>query len=90
MHCSIIDCDTTYLNSDVSFFRFPEQSSTRNIWIECCGPRMTPQSKRKKLLKMCGKHFEMSMFVNPNKRNRLKPNAVPTLFINKGKKYIIS
>lgn len=89
-HCCIIDCDSTYSNSKVSFFRFPEQNSLRDVWLECCGTLMTLKSKRNKLIKMCGKHFEVSMFMNSTKRNRLKSNAVPTIFFDKGNKFIIS
>lgn len=34
---------------------------------------------------MCRLHFEDNMFTNVLKKNRLIPNAIPTLFLNNGK-----
>lgn len=33
--------------------------------------------------RVCGVHFEDKMFLNPNSRNRLTMNAVPTIFSGK-------
>lgn len=89
MRCSVKTCNNTYANSNVSFFGYPD-SSIRDIWIGNCGTQglAAIRNNKKKYLKVCGHHFEKSMFINPNKRNRLKPNAIPTLFKNEGKKKI--
>jgi len=33
--------------------------------------------------RVCGAHFEESMFLNPSSKNRLTINAVPTIFCGK-------
>ncbi|VVC31459.1 Hypothetical protein CINCED_3A012491 [Cinara cedri] len=84
-HCTVKNCKNSYPCSNVSFFSYPD-SSLRDVWVENCGTQEivdAARSKKKKHLKVCGKHFEKSMFINPKKKNRLKQNAIPTLHVNK-------
>lgn len=52
------------------------------VWIDKCGlPRLKTIAVLNKKYKLCSLHFESSMFRNKQK-NRLKFDAVPTLFEN--------
>jgi len=59
----------------------------RKLWFEKCGLKgLDPTKKVKSTLKVCGQHFKNDCFVNSEKQNRLRYDAVPTLFLDNGKK----
>ncbi|XP_068084279.1 zinc finger and BTB domain-containing protein 14 [Anabrus simplex] len=81
--CSAPNCrNNSNTNKDISFFSFPKDEQRAREWAL--------HSRREDLLKknatylnknctICSVHFEKMMFLN-FLRNRLKPDAVPTLF----------
>lgn len=90
IRCSVKNCQNKQSKS-ISFFGYPlSNKELRELWIQNCGIQdlLKPNEKFKTNLKVCACHFEENMFINPLKRNRIKPNAIPTLFFNSGKKYI--
>jgi len=55
-------------------------------WMEKCQTEHLLKKDATILYKnyrVCGVHFEDKMFLNPNSRNRLTMNAVPTIFSGK-------
>lgn len=83
--CSAPDC-TNFRGKveNLSFFKFPKDLERCRIWIK--------NSAREDLFKrdittlydsglcLCAEHFDVSMFMNPEHRNKLVSNAVPTIF----------
>lgn len=55
------------------------------MWVERCGLEVTPTEKIKSCFKVCSVHFDTVCFKNPQKKNRLKSDAIPSLFLDKGK-----
>lgn len=51
-------------------------------WISKCQLDIPLDVVLRKPMKLCGIHFEKSMFLN-GLQNRLKPNAIPTLLTSK-------
>lgn len=90
LRCSIKNCMKTK-SSEISLHGLPNNKTLHDIWIKNCKNHIEHQKteKIKKTLKICGRHFEKHMFKNPNKKFRLIPSAVPTLFHNIGNTYII-
>lgn len=86
VRCSVRNCFNRYSN-DLSFFGYPSDFTLRKIWIEKCGLELDPTKKVKSSLRVCRVHFSEDCFVNSIRRNRLKPNAVPSLFLDNGKKH---
>lgn len=87
VYCSVKNCRNRYSNSKVlSFFGYPRNKEIQEIWIKNCKIQhlVNPHKKISINLRVCGNHFEDCMFLNVNKRNRLVPNAVPTLFYDNG------
>lgn len=62
-------------------FRFPADEKRKEIWIKRCAKR--PKGD----LRLCEFHFDDSQFENKRQdgRRKLKPNAIPTIFINEEK-----
>jgi len=58
----------------------------RKKWIEKCGIKRDPAKIRTSAIRVCSIHFELDCFTNTALKNRLKPGAVPSLFLNNGKK----
>jgi len=91
LRCSVKNCKNEQ-SQNISLFGYPLfNKSLREIWIQNCGIQdlVKPNEKFKSNLKVCGYHFEDAMFLNPWKRNRLKRNAVPRLFYNGKKLFVI-
>jgi len=65
----------------VSYFSFPKDPARCAVWIKHCGLTVPLAIVIQKQFKLCGKHFETKMFLN-DLRNRLQPNAIPTLLAN--------
>ncbi|KAL5245860.1 hypothetical protein ACI65C_013268 [Semiaphis heraclei] len=61
----------------ISFFSFSKDPARREIWLERC--QLPADTLSQNNVKLCGKHFEKIMFLN-FLENRLKPDAIPTLF----------
>lgn len=86
--CYVKTCTNRYSKSGLSFFGFPNDADIREHWIKNCGlspGEIKPLGKLKSTIRICRNHFEDTMFLNPNKPKRLKPDAVPTIFNNDGK-----
>jgi len=88
VRCSVKSCSNRY-SKYLSFFGFPKDIEIKKQWIEKCGLLdLDPTKKIKGSLRVCRKHFEDDCFLNTAKMNRLKSDAVPTLFLDNGKKYM--
>lgn len=82
MYCSIKNC----LNKDSkSFFRYPSNFTMRKKWMEKTGLKVDPTNK----VRICSDHFDNDCFKESDKKNRLRRNAVPSLFLDDGKKQMI-
>ncbi|KAE9524069.1 hypothetical protein AGLY_015550 [Aphis glycines] len=76
--CIIKLCGEMKTQKDsISFFSFPKDPARCEIWLERC--QLPADTLSQKNVKLCGKHFEKIMFLN-FLENRLKPDAIPTLF----------
>ncbi|KAJ8981461.1 hypothetical protein NQ317_000137 [Molorchus minor] len=79
---------------ELSFFRFPKDPIRCSIWLRNCGRadlNLSPEALYSAYV-VCSLHFENEMFSSLLK-NRLKKNAVPTLFdfvLGKSSKIITS
>ncbi|CAI6350137.1 unnamed protein product [Macrosiphum euphorbiae] len=74
------------LTKNISYFRFPSDPLRCKQWMEKCQTEHLLKKDATILYKnyrVCGVHFEDKMFLNPNSRNRLTMNAVPTIFSGK-------
>ena len=63
-------------------FKFPKDEERCRKWVQNTRRddlRKVPLNKLYNL-ELCSIHFEDSQFRNKEKRNRLMPNAIPTLF----------
>lgn len=74
-------------NKDVSYFKFPVKNSERaKEWIKNSGniniALMELDELKNRLI--CEKHFLPSDFFIYNQRKKLRKNAVPIRFVNKG------
>ncbi|CAL1680856.1 unnamed protein product [Lasius platythorax] len=60
-------------------FRFPADQERKEIWIKQCAKNPKGDSR------LCEFHFDDFQFENKRQdgRRKLKPNAIPTIFINK-------
>ncbi|XP_039287826.1 52 kDa repressor of the inhibitor of the protein kinase-like [Nilaparvata lugens] len=81
--CSAPGCtQNSKKDSKMTFFRFPKQKERARIWVANSG-REDLEGKDANYLyencKLCSLHFQKNMFANFMK-NRLKEDAVPTLF----------
>ncbi|XP_060869340.1 uncharacterized protein LOC132944155 [Metopolophium dirhodum] len=81
--CCLINCKSHILNKEtISFFTFPKEPARCAVWIENCKcdhlksiNNLAANTK----YRVCSLHFETNMISNFQK-NRLKPEAIPTLF----------
>ncbi|XP_074032675.1 uncharacterized protein isoform X3 [Leptinotarsa decemlineata] len=79
--CAVNSCKSKSSKSKISFFMFPKDQERARIWAMACG-RDDLTDKVERLHRgyhICGGHFETKYFLN-DLRNRLQPNAVPTIF----------
>ncbi|XP_036151092.1 uncharacterized protein LOC118648783 [Monomorium pharaonis] len=62
----------------LSFFRFLRDSERAQLWLRNCGRTIDKSTENLyKNYRVCGDHFEDTMFLN-NLKNRLQPHAIPT------------
>lgn len=87
IRCSVKNCHNRH-SKNLSFFGYPSDLTLRKIWIENCGLGVDPIEKIINKVRVCRVHFENDCFKNSEKKNRLRPEAVPTLFLGVGKKNI--
>lgn len=85
IRCAVKSCNNRY-SKYLSFFGFPKDIKMKKQWIKNCG--LEDLKKFKNSLKVCRKHFTDDCFSNATKLNRLTSDAIPTLFLDNGKKYI--
>ncbi|XP_015373933.1 PREDICTED: uncharacterized protein LOC107168897 isoform X2 [Diuraphis noxia] len=78
LRCSVKNCFNRH-SEHLSLFGFPSDFTLRKKWIENCGLNFDPT---KNSVRVCSVHFENDCFTNSKKRNRLRPKAVPTLFLD--------
>ncbi|XP_060872242.1 uncharacterized protein LOC132946323 isoform X3 [Metopolophium dirhodum] len=79
--CSVKNCLNRY-SKDLSFFGYPSNLTLRKKWIERCGLKVDdPTEKVKSNIRVCRVHFDNDCFMNTQRKNRLKTDAVPTLFL---------
>ncbi|XP_068202514.1 uncharacterized protein [Palaemon carinicauda] len=82
--CAVFNCmNSRQSRRDLSFFRFPNDTSRCKQWINNCS-RPDLGAKTTKCLyenyRVCAEHFENDQFMNKPLNNKLVWNAVPTLF----------
>lgn len=82
-----MNCKNSNANSKYSFFLYPKDEELKQIWIQNCRSESNIYSNGVYRVnsKVCGYHFEEHLFINPDKKNRLKKQAIPTLFVDYGK-----
>jgi len=73
---------------NLSLFGYPKDFTLRKKWIEKCGLKKDPTEIVKHGTRVCSTHFKLECFKNTTLKNRLKPGAVPSLFLDNGKKKI--
>ncbi|XP_029649706.2 THAP domain-containing protein 5-like [Octopus sinensis] len=83
-HCSAINCSNRQSKRpDLSFFRFPKNKERCQQWVQnTCRDDLLDKSPLylNHNCHICADHFEDDQFSNKLTKNRLKWNAVPTLF----------
>ncbi|XP_050519805.1 uncharacterized protein LOC126893537 [Daktulosphaira vitifoliae] len=83
LKCSIKNCKSLEVDPAlVSHFSFPKDPSRCEVWIDKCGLshlKGIDAAVLNKNYRLCSLHFENCMFRN-EKQNRLRPDAIPTLF----------
>ena len=87
-NCVAANCSNTY-GQGVSLFKFPKDPELRQKWIKNIQRTRANWSGPGEHSVLCSQHFESSCFevdselaaqMGIQKRRRLKPDAVPTLF----------
>lgn len=96
MRCAVYGCNSNNQKREfkkpVRFYTFPKDNV--NLWVNAC---CRPNKFNAKNARICSRHFKDSDFERnlayellnylPRKGRKLKPNAVPTLCLPKGKSY---
>ena len=86
--CVAANCSNTY-GHNVSLFKFPKDPALRQKWIKNVQRTRANWSGPSEHSVLCSQHFDSSCFeadselaaqMGIQKRRRLKPDAVPTLF----------
>lgn len=77
-NCAMFNClNISGRLSGLSFFRFPKDAERCKLWLRNCGRTIpVPMENLYKNYRICGNHFDSSMFLNDLK-NRLQSHAVP-------------
>ncbi|KAL4088722.1 hypothetical protein QTP88_023806 [Uroleucon formosanum] len=83
IRCSVKNCFNRH-SKDLSFFGCPSDFTLRKKWIEKCGLSVDPTKKVKLRVRVCRIHFDDDCFKNTKLKNRLRPGAVPSLFLDNG------
>ncbi|KAL4088744.1 hypothetical protein QTP88_023828 [Uroleucon formosanum] len=84
IRCSVKNCFNRH-SKDLSFFGCPSDFTLRKKWIEKCGLSVDPTKKVKLRVRVCRIHFDDDCFKNTKLKNRLRPGAVPSLFLDNDK-----
>jgi len=85
-HCSVKKCFNRY-SKELNFFDYPREITLRKKWIAKSGLVVSPTAiKIINRYKVCSVHFDDDCFKNTKLKNRLRPGAIPTLFVVDGKK----
>lgn len=79
--CAAKMCTNNSKNSKYSLFKFPVEKNKSNVWAMACNREdlISKVNLNNLSYRLCEMHFEEKMFAN-NSHNRLKRNAIPTLF----------
>lgn len=84
--CSVKKCCNRW-SKELSFFGYPKELPQRKEWVAKSGLTVDPTKlKIINRYKVCGVHFDDDCFKNNKLKNRLRPGAIPTLFLDDGKK----
>ncbi|XP_060873450.1 uncharacterized protein LOC132947226 [Metopolophium dirhodum] len=81
VRCSVKNCFNRH-SVNLSLFGYPKNFTLRKKWIEKCGLNKQPNEIIKHGTRVCSVHFELGCFKNAALKNRLKPGAVPSLFLD--------
>ncbi|XP_060873371.1 uncharacterized protein LOC132947174 isoform X2 [Metopolophium dirhodum] len=81
LRCSVKNCFNRH-SKNLSIFGYPKDYMLRKKWIEKCGIKKDPAKIGIRAMRVCSTHFELDCFTNTVLKNRLKPGAVPSLFLN--------
>lgn len=85
VRCSVKNC-LNRCSKNLSFFGYPSEFTLRKKWIEKCGLAVDPTKKVGRNVRVCSAHFLADCFKNTRLKNRLKPGAIPSIFLDNGKK----
>ncbi|XP_008185080.1 uncharacterized protein LOC100573579 isoform X2 [Acyrthosiphon pisum] len=80
LRCSVKNCFNRH-SVNLSLFGYPKDYTLRKKWIEKCGIKKDPTKIVISAMRVCSTHFELDCFTNTALKNRLKPGAVPSLFL---------
>lgn len=80
--CSVKNCFNRRSNY-LSLFAYPSDFILTKKWIKKCGLRVASAGELQISKRVCCVHFE-----EDEKKNRLRPGAVPSLFLGNGKEKI--
>ncbi|XP_060856641.1 uncharacterized protein LOC132934349 isoform X2 [Metopolophium dirhodum] len=81
LRCSVKNC-FNWFSKNLSLFGYPKNFKLRKKWIEKCGVKKDPAKIVISGTRVCRTHFKLDCFKNPELKNRLKPGAVPSLFLD--------
>ncbi|XP_003242833.1 uncharacterized protein LOC100572541 isoform X2 [Acyrthosiphon pisum] len=81
LRCSVKNC-LNRLSKNLSLFGFPKDLTLRKKWMEKCGIKKDPAKIVMSSTRVCSSHFELHCFKNTELKSRLKPGAVPSLFLD--------
>ncbi|XP_060857552.1 uncharacterized protein LOC132935110 [Metopolophium dirhodum] len=79
LQCSVRNCSNR-LSKNFSLFEFPKDLMLRKLWMEKCGLKKNLFDMSSE--RVCSNHFRLNRFMNSEVKPRLKPGAVPSLFLN--------
>ncbi|XP_060858451.1 uncharacterized protein LOC132935837 [Metopolophium dirhodum] len=81
LRCSVKNCFNRH-SKNLSLFGYPKDFTLRKKWMEKCGIKIDPAQIVMSSTRVCRTHFELDCFKNIELKNRLKPGAVPSLFLD--------
>ncbi|CAI6373048.1 unnamed protein product [Macrosiphum euphorbiae] len=81
LRCSVKNCFNRF-SKNLTFFGYPKDFTLRKKWIEKCGIKIDPSKIVMSSTRVCSTHFEIDCFKNIELKNRLKPSAIPSLFLD--------
>ncbi|KAJ2942744.1 hypothetical protein O0L34_g14933 [Tuta absoluta] len=80
-NCSVFGCLNTTDDRHLTFFRFPNDIQSRNMWLNLID---RADSKWTTRFRVCSVHFDPESIIKEPLRNILKKNSVPKLLLPAG------